>query len=334
MANTRPDRPVVAVLYNENRPPIAPTIDSLATVRYTRAQDLTTALVGADALFVWDFHSSVVREAWPAADRLDWVHTASAGVDKLMFPELRSSSVVLTNSRGVFEDAIAESVLAFVLAFAKDLPATIRNQSDNRWQHRESERIAGRVAAVVGTGPIGRASARLLRAAGMRVFGIGRRRIDDDEDFGAVYATEEMLDRIADVDYVVAVAPLTEQTRAMFDATVFAAMKSTARFINVGRGELTVTKDLVAAIDRGEIAGAALDVFETEPLPNSSPLWSMPNVIVSPHMTGDVAGWQDELVSVFVDNFSRWRDGRPLRNVVDKRRGYVPTNSPMNPPSG
>jgi len=127
------------------------------------------------------------------------------------------------------------------------------------------------------------------------------------------------------VDYVVAVAPLTEQTKGMFDADAFAAMRPGARFVNVGRGELVRTPDLVDALRAGRIAGAALDVFDTEPLPSDSPLWTMENVLISPHMSGDFVGWRDTLVEVFADNFQRWQTDRPLRNVVDKRLGYVPT---------
>ncbi len=125
------------------------------------------------------------------------------------------------------------------------------------------------------------------------------------------------------MDWVVLAAPLTDETRGMIDAKALAAMKPTARLVNVGRGPLVVEDDLVAALSSGALAGAALDVFVDEPLPASSPLWAMPNVIVSPHMSGDVVGWRSELVALFHDNLTRYLDGEPLRNVVDKARGYV-----------
>ncbi|SFO95515.1 Phosphoglycerate dehydrogenase [Amycolatopsis arida] len=319
------DSPVLAVLCGDQHPPDMDSIERSATVRYTRADGLAEALRGADVLFVYDFLSTAVPDAWPAADRLRWVHIASAGVDPVMFPELRASDVVLTNSRGVFDSSIAEYVLGVVLAFAKDFAGSLRLQQECRWRHRETERIGGRTALVVGTGPIGRAIARLLRAAGMRVAGVGRRARDDDPDFGTVYPSERLTEHLPGADYVVAVAPLTEQTKGMFDSAAFAAMRPSARFVNVGRGELVVTEDLVAALRAGELAGAALDVFDTEPLPQDSPLWTMPNVLVSPHMSGDFVGWRNALVAVFADNFQRWRGGQPLRNVVDKTLGYVPS---------
>ncbi|MFD9961326.1 D-2-hydroxyacid dehydrogenase [Amycolatopsis sp. NPDC058986] len=300
-------------------------IEADAVVRYTDAAGLPDALSGADILFVYDFLSTAVPGAWHAADRLRWLHIASAGVDPVLFPGLRESDVVLTNSRGVFDGAIAEYVLGVILAFAKGFARSLDLQRQSRWLHRESERVAGREVLVVGTGPIGRAIARLLRAAGMRVSGAGRRARSGDPDFGVVHGADEMPGCLSAADYVVAVAPLTEQTKGMFDAAAFAAMKPSARFVNVGRGELVVTSDLVAALGGGGIAGAALDVFETEPLPPESPLWTMENVLVSPHMSGDFVGWRNTLVEVFRENFGRWRAGEPLHNVVDKQLGYVPS---------
>ncbi|WP_442785215.1 D-2-hydroxyacid dehydrogenase [Amycolatopsis sp. H20-H5] len=302
-------------------------IEAEAVVRYTDAGGLAEALSGADALFVYDFLSMAVPGAWHAADRLHWLHIASAGVDPVMFPGLRESEVVLTNSRGVFDDAIAEYVLGVVLAFAKGFARSLELQREVRWQHRESERIAGTEALVVGTGPIGRSIARLLRAAGMRVSGVGRRARTGDPDFGDVHASSELALHLPSADYVVAVAPLTEHTKGLFDAKAFAAMKPSARFVNVGRGELVVTADLVAALREGALAGAALDVFDIEPLPSESPLWTLPNVLVSPHMSGDFLGWRNALVEVFAGNFTRWRAGEALHNVVDKQLGYVPSVS-------
>ena len=319
------ESPVLAVLCGDQHPPDMDPIESAATVRYTGERELPEALRGADALFVYDFLSTAVPSAWHAADRVRWVHIASAGVDPVMFPELRESDVVLTNSRGVFDDSIAEYVLCVILAFAKDLARSIDLQREREWRHRETERIAGRRVLIVGTGPIGRAIARMLRAAGLSVSGMGRRARGDDPDFGDVHASADLLEHLPGYDYVVAVAPLTGQTKGMFGTEAFGAMPSHARFVNVGRGELVVTGELVGALREGRIAGAALDVFDAEPLPADSPLWTMDNVLISPHMSGDFIGWRNTLVEVFVENFQRWQTGRPLRNVVDKQLGYVPS---------
>ncbi|MFC9251785.1 D-2-hydroxyacid dehydrogenase [Amycolatopsis thailandensis] len=321
------ETPVLAVLCGDTRPPDMRAIEDEAVVRYTDEAGLADALSGADALFVYDFLSTAVPGAWHAADRLRWLHIASAGVDPVLFPGLQESDVVLTNSRGVFDGAIAEYVLGVVLTFAKDFVRSWDLQRQGRWKHRESERISGRRVLVVGTGPIGRSIARMLRAAGMSVAGVGRRPREGDPDFGDVYSSSDLTRHLPEADYVVAVAPLTGQTKGMFDAEAFAAMKPGARFVNVGRGELVVTSDLVGALRDGSLGGAALDVFDTEPLPAESPLWTMENVLISPHMSGDFVGWRNTLVEVFADNFRRWRAGEPLRNVVDKQLGYVPSET-------
>lgn len=320
--------PVVVVLHGANRPSpqaMAPVAER-AEIRYTEASGLAEALDGADVVFAYDFLSTAIAEAWHAAGSVEWVHVAAAGVDALLSPEVRESEVVVTNSRGVFDTSIAEYVLGQVLSFAKDLPGSLRLQQEERWQHRESERVAGSRALVVGTGPIGRAIARLLRAAGMEVSGSGRRERTGDPDFGTVTDTAALPEALGRADWVVAIAPLTDSTKGMFDADAFAAMQPHARFINVGRGELVVTDDLVSALREGGIAGAALDVVDVEPLPEGHPLWSLPNVMVTPHNSGDFVGWRDALVTLFADNFVRWADGRPLDNVVDKSLGYVPTS--------
>lgn len=320
-------RPVVAVLAEKGRPHGIEPVAEAAEIRYAGAEELPEALTGADVLFVWDFLSNAVPDAWHAADRLRWLHIASTGVDPVLFDGLVESDVTLTSSRGVFDDGIAEYVLGMVLAFAKDFRRNVELQARREWHHRETERAAGKNALVIGTGPIGRAIARLLRAAGLNVAGVGRRAREQDADFGPVHASDTLAEHVGWADYVVAIAPLTSQTKGMIDASVLAAMKPTARLINVGRGELVVTQDLVDALSAEEIAGAALDVVDPEPLPTDSPLWTMDDVLLTPHMSGDVVGWRDALVEIFVDNFQRYAAGEPLHNVVDKKLGYVPMSS-------
>ncbi|MPZ80720.1 MAG: D-2-hydroxyacid dehydrogenase [Actinophytocola sp.] len=324
---TSPRSAAVVVLHSHSgdtgKPPGTEALDDLAEVRYVTEKDLASALPGADVLFVWDFRSPGLATAWSAAESLRWVHTGSAGVNHVLSPEMVESEVVVTNSRGVFDEPMAEYVLALALALAKDLPTTLRLQHERRWRHRESERLGGKHALVAGTGPIGRAIGRKLTAAGVTVTGVGRRARGSDPDLGSVLTMDRLAEGLDGADYVVLAAPLTDVTRGMIDKAGLAAMKPTARLINVGRGPLVVEDDLVEALAAGRIAGAALDVFADEPLPETSPLWAMPNVIVSPHMSGDVVGWRAELVALFHDNLTRYLDGRPLRNVVDKRRGYV-----------
>ncbi|MEJ3656792.1 D-2-hydroxyacid dehydrogenase [Actinomycetes bacterium KLBMP 9759] len=301
-----------------------PTNLHLGETRLARnADELAKALPGTEVLLVWDFTSDAVRDAWPAADSaLRWVHTASAGVDRVIFPGIVESAVTVTNSRGVFDIPMAEYVLGLVLAMAKDLPRTLALQSEREWRHRETESIAGRTAVVVGSGPIGRAIARLLEAAGMRVELVGRRRA------AGRHGMDDLPGLLPTAAWLVLAAPLTDATRGMLDAASIAALPQYARVINVGRGALVVEADLVEALRAGRIAGAALDVFEHEPLTRESPLWDVPGLIISPHMSGDLVGWRDSLAELFADNLARYVTGKPLRNVVDKKLGYVPEGAP------
>ena len=308
----------------------APRLDRLsgrARIVYADDVSLPGLLPSADALLVWDFTSDAVRDAWPGAGpRPRWVHTASAGVDRLLSPELTSSDVVLTNARGVFDQPIAEYVAGLVIAMAKDFPETWELQRQRRWQHRETMRLGGSRAVVVGSGPIGRAIARTLAALGVEVELVGRTPRETDSEFGRVHGSADLESLLPSADWVISAAPLTNENLGMFDARLFGRMPRTVRFINVGRGPLVVEGDLADALDRRTIAGAALDVFEHEPLAADSRLWNLPGLLVSPHMSGDTIGWRDDLAEQFMDNFDRWAAGEPLLNVVDKQLGYVPVS--------
>jgi phosphoglycerate dehydrogenase-like enzyme len=329
-----PQTPLVAVLDRDQGQPspgLGPVAEMAAIRHAVSVEELRGALADADVLLVWDFRSAKLREAWPQARRLRWVHVAAVGVEAVLFPELVSSSVTLTNSRGVFDQAMAEYVLGLILAFAKGLPATLDLQRRHAWQHRETERVGGQTVLVVGAGGIGRAIGRLARGAGMRVAGVARTARSSDPDLGHVGALPELETLLAEADYVVIALPLTPETRGMVGAAAIGHMKPTARLINVARGPIVDEDALVRALRAKRIAGAALDVFADEPLPADHPFWDLPGVIVSPHMSGDFTGWAAGLSQLFVDNFQRWRRGESLLNVVDKRRGYVPTL--VDPPS-
>ena len=318
-------RPRVVVLTAGEQPPGLADVESAADVEPVSAAGLPAALPGADVLLVWEFLSTAVREAWPRTGEPSWVHVASAGVDRLLFPELVGSAATLTNSRGVFEEPLAEYVLALVLAHAKQLPETLALQARREWRHRDTRRVADTHALVAGAGPIGRAIARRLAALDITVRVLGRTPRRDPE-LGEIHGSDELPELLPGTDWVICVAPLTEQTHGMFDAAAFERMAAGSYFVNVGRGELVVTKDLVSALCSGHLGGAALDVFTEEPLPADDELWDVPGLLVSPHMSADTVGWLDHLSAVFTDNFARWLSGRPLRNVVDKRLGYVPTS--------
>ncbi|MGY4971804.1 D-2-hydroxyacid dehydrogenase [Streptomyces nigrescens] len=306
-------------------PPKLDRLTGRARVIFTDEDSLADRLPTADVLLAWDFTSDAIRRAWPVeGPRPRWVHTASAGVDQLLCPALVADDTLVTNARGVFEQPIAEYVAGLVIAMAKDFYGSWELQRQRRWQHRETLRLAGSRAVVVGSGPIGRAIGSTLLALGVKVDLVGRRERPDDPQFGLVHASDALNGLLPQADWVICAAPLTEATRGLFGKDAFARMAPRARFINVGRGPLVVEDALVAALREWRIAAAALDVFEEEPLTADSPLWDVPHLIVSPHMSGDTLGWRDALAEQFQDNFERWSAGEALDNLVDKRLGYVP----------
>jgi phosphoglycerate dehydrogenase-like enzyme len=321
------DRPVV-VIQGAAHPEEVPGIERVSQLAHVRAaadtQTLREALEGAEILLGWDFRAGNLEQAWGRADQLRWIHWAGVGVDALLFPALVESDVVLTNSSGVFRRAMAEYALGLILAFSKGFPETIRLQLEREWGYRLTERIQGKHALLIGVGSIGREIASLLKAAGMAIKGVGRHAREGDPTFGQVHAIEELHQHLPWADYVIAVLPLTEETHHILGRACFEAMDPGARFINLGRGATVDEGSLHQALECGELAGAALDCFEEEPLPPESPLWAMENVIISPHMSGDYEGHTAALADMFFENFNRYKAGEPLFNVVDKKRGYIP----------
>lgn len=326
MTATERRLPVLAVLYREALPPRLGEIEELAEVRLTKADGLANAMAGADVLYQWHSFSPALKENWASASSLKWVHVSAAGVSQLLFDELVESDVVYTNSRGVLSRAIAEFALGFVLDMAKDARGSFRLQQQQRWQHRITQKIQGQSALVVGIGSIGREIARLFRAVGMEVSGAGRTGRPGDDEFDWIYSSQDLPGIVHDYDYVVLAAPLTAETRGLVNSDVLASMKPSAHLINVGRGELVHTGALTEALASGSIAGAALDVVHPEPLPGGHALWSMENVIITPHMSGDTESYLDDLGKLFVENLGRFVNGEPLLNVVDKTLGFVPVS--------
>jgi phosphoglycerate dehydrogenase-like enzyme len=284
---------------------------------------LAAQLPGADVLLGWKFSAKDLRAAWPQAQQLRWIHWCGAGVDAALFPELAQSNVALTNVRGIFDRAMAEYTLGLVLSFAKELPRTLRSQQQHLWDYRLVDMMQGRTALVVGVGSIGKSIGKLLTANDMHVVGVGRSRRDGGEHFSEIHAIDKLNELLPLADYVVLITPLTDATRGLFGQQQFALMRNTAHFINLGRGALVDEAALIVALKAQTIAGAALDVFEQEPLQPHSPLWDMANVIVSPHMSGDYIGYHSAMADLFIDNFARYANSHTLMNLVDKQLGFV-----------
>lgn len=308
-------------------PPPLEMLSSHASVSIANSLDeLKEQLPSADVLLVWDYRYAELEPLLGSAPRLKWIHAASVGVDPLLTPELDRLGITLTNSRGVFDTAIAEYVTGMLLANLKRIPETLAFQAERVWEHRITKRLLGQKIAVVGTGSIGRCIGRMLLTLGVDVVLLGRRASTNDPEFGEIPSVDRLAEVAADVSFLILAAPLTAGSRHMVDGAVLRALGPEGYLVNVGRGALVVEDDLIEVLSSRELGGAALDVFTTEPLPKDSPLWSLENVTVSPHMSADYDGFDDDLVALFRDNLLRWKDGATLLNIVDVGLGYVPTD--------
>lgn len=258
------------------------------------------------------------------APQLRWVHCLSAGVETVLFPAMLAHPAILTNGRGMYKRALGEFVIAGCLFFAKDIARLRASQARGAWDPFTMRELAGRTMAIVGYGEIGQAAAVLARAFGMRVLACRRRpeRSRDDPLVERVVGDAERGEIIAQADYIVAAAPDAPGAAGLIGAAEFARMKPDAVVINVGRGPTIVEAELVAALREGRIRGAALDVYDREPLPEGHPLYGLDNVLLSPHCADRVEGWLETAMTVFLDNHARFLAGEPLRNVVDKQAGY------------
>jgi phosphoglycerate dehydrogenase-like enzyme len=286
--------------------------------------DVRDHLAECDVVFHYGHPRDALSANWDLTERLRWVHVGGVGIDWALFPELVESEVVLTNSRGVFDTTLPEYLLTLMLALVKDLPGTLRSQTERRWQHRLLQPLAGGRAVILGVGSIARASGHLLRSMGVQVTLVGRREREGGPDEGRIRTVADLHHLLPTADWLIVLLPLTPETRGLIGSAELALLPRGARVINVGRGPTVGESALVDALRSGALAGAALDVFEREPLSPDSPLWDMPNVIVSPHIGGDVAGTPAAFTAVFLANLERYMAGAPLENVVDKRLGYVP----------
>jgi phosphoglycerate dehydrogenase-like enzyme len=289
------------------------------------SEPLAPAAASVEVLFVWGLGTSFLQENWRRFHRLRWIHSASAGVDRLLFPELAGGDVVLTSSRHIFDRAMAEYSIGLMLALAKGFKTTFGRQDAHQWEYRETDSLFGKTLVVVGVGPIARETARLAKAFGMRLIAVGRT-ARDDSDFGPILASSELSKVLPEADYLLVVAPRTPQTEGLIGRDAIALLKPSARVINVGRGATVDQKALRKALEEGRIAGAALDVFDIEPLPKDDPMWDTPGLLISPHIAGDHVGWRRDAADLFTDNLRRWMAGEPLLNVVDKALGYVPSS--------
>ncbi len=276
-------------------------------------------------LFTWG--RQISHKQFLKAKALKWIHSLSAGVDGLLFPELIENDIVLTSSKGVHAVAMAHHTVALMLALVRRLDLFFRAQSSHKWIKAPEDPplsdLDHKTLAIVGLGETGTEVARIARALGMKI--IASRRHPSDEDLTVVddiFTPDQIKEMLAEADIVVVSCPLTDETRGLFDRETFSSMKPRSFFINLSRGQVVDEAAMIEALNSKHLRGAGLDVFAEEPLPPESPLWDMDSVIITPHVAVDSGAIRARALDLAKENLHRYLAGQPLRNVVDKRLGY------------
>lgn len=286
---------------------------------------LDAEIADANIVIAW----SVRPEQVKAAHNLRWIHSPAAAVHQLMFPELIESEIVLTNAREVHGPVVAEHVIALIFALAKKIPGSVQLQQRYIWGQQilwdefpRVREVAGATVGLVGLGSIGRSVVRIAKALGMRVIAVREHPEKGSEGADAVYGPAEIDAVFRESDYVVLAAPVTGATKAIANAERFGQMKPDACLINVGRGPLVDESALAEALRAKKIGGAALDVFPKEPLAADSPLWDLPNLLITPHTAALTDKLWERHYALFSENLRRYQAGQPLQSIVDKHKGY------------
>lgn len=279
----------------------------------------------AEVILNWSGGMPLFREVFLMCPQLRWVHSRSAGLERSLFPELVAKDIPLTNGSGVFSPSLGEFTLAAILYFAKDFRQMIRNQMAGVWSQFDVGMVSEKTLGIVGYGDIGRAIATRCRGLEMKIFALKRHLPAEgkaDPLVDGYFVTNQLCEMLSLCDYLAVAAPLTAETRGMIGEAEFVAMKKTAVIINVGRGPVIDEKAMIAALSEGRIKGAALDVFDEEPLPAGHPFYKMENVLLSPHCADHTDEWLNDAMRFFVEQFGRYQRGEALLNIVDKRLGY------------
>jgi phosphoglycerate dehydrogenase-like enzyme len=287
----------------------------------SQKEKLDRALDEAEILYGWIHHfPKGLRERAP---RLKWIQTMSAGVDRLP-AEILKSGIRVVNASGLHGTPMGELALAMMLMFVKDAPACQQMKQSKTWKRFVPGLLRGRTVGVLGLGVVGREIARLAKAFGMRV--VGMRRSDGERgvppDVDRLYGRDALTDLLTESDFVVVALPLTEETRGLLGEAALRAMKPTACLINVARGAISDEDALIRVLEEKRIAGAGLDVFVQEPLPPESRFYALPNVIFSPHISGEMPDYEARATDVFCENLRRYLADAPFLHEVDPEKGY------------
>jgi D-2-hydroxyacid dehydrogenase (NADP+) len=284
------------------------------------SSELDSLLSRAEILLGLRFIPDLIKRA----PRLKWVQTMSAGVENILTPDMIDSPVILTNVSGIHTVQITEMVFGLILAHAKYLPQCLENQKEKKWERFTPVILQGKTLGIVGLGKIGSSIARMGKFLGMRVLATRRsaKEITHTRYVDSVYPSGQLDSLIKESDYIVLALPFTAQTEQIIGKEAISLMKASAFLVNIGRGKTVDEEALIKALKEKRIAGAGLDTFALEPLPPSSPLWGMPNVIITPHIAGSADDYIQKATDIFCENLKRFLNGRRLINVVNKKQGY------------
>ncbi|MGG5252324.1 D-2-hydroxyacid dehydrogenase [Neobacillus sp. SM06] len=277
-----------------------------------------------DAEIIAGWKKGIEDEIFANGAKLKWMQSWSAGVNAMPLDAMQEKNIWLTSASGVHAYPISETIFALMLGLTRKIHTYVKQQQEKIWHHAHMKlEIHQKTIGIIGVGAIGKETAKIAKAFGMKVLGV-RNSGKPDENVDEMYTSAELHTVLPQCDYVVVTLPLTKETHHLFTAAQFQLMKSSAFFINIGRGEIILEQDLIAALENGEIAGAGLDVFATEPLPESSPLWKMENVIITPHTAGSTEHYDKRVIhEILIPNLHDYLSGtKPTVNLVDYSKGY------------
>ncbi|WP_339317333.1 D-2-hydroxyacid dehydrogenase [Paenibacillus sp. FSL R10-2734] len=277
----------------------------------------------ADAEIVIGWAKGIADTLLRPDSPLRWVQSWSAGIEKLPLERFKERGILLTSGSGVHAEPISAVIFGFMLLFTRNLHTAVRNQMNRRWNSDGSEsELFGKTAVIVGTGAIGSEAARIAKAFRMKTIGVSRSG-KPLADFDQVYTTDHLPEAVSQGDFIINILPITDETEHLFNTAIFSAFKQGSYYINVGRGATTDTEALIDALNRGQLRGAGLDVFEKEPLPQDHPLWNMEQVVITPHSAGITDQYANRIVNIFAENMNSYlSSGTPSLNLIDYARQY------------
>lgn len=297
--------------------------ENTIVVRVDSEGNINGDATDAEIYFSWFYlKPTTLHRVLDAAPSLRWHHAPNAGVNHILTPKYLERDLILTNGAGVHGIPIAEFVITYLLAYTKRLPILYQLHAEHNWQRGlPNIELFGKTLLIIGAGGIGQEIAVRAKAFGMRIFGSSRQS-QPLPNFDKVVGANEWKELLPEAEFVVIAAPLTPETKGLIDLETLRLFRPDSYLINIARGAIVDESALTKALQEGWIAGAALDTVFTEPLPAESPLWTLPNVFITPHCSGNSPRVKERTIALFLENFTRYRQGQPLRNVVDKTAGY------------